>query len=75
MGGATGAGIAGGRIPTAPGAADADPEEVTGGKFRHLGKPCIRDRVAQKSAMLVLMAIFRADVQTEQYANRVGRSP
>ena len=37
------------------------------GKFRPLGIPTIRDRVAQTSAMLVLMPIFEADLQPEQY--------
>ena len=31
------------------------------GKFRPLGIPCLRDRVAQTSAMLVLMPVFEAD--------------
>ena len=44
------------------------------GKFRPLGIPCIRDRVAQTSAMLVLAPIFEADLQPEQYAYRPGRS-
>ena len=44
------------------------------GKFRPLGIPCIRDRVAQTSAMLVLEPIFEADLQPEQYAYRSGRS-
>ena len=44
------------------------------GKFRPLGIPCIRDRVAQTSAMLVLEPIFEADLQPEQYAYRPGRS-
>ena len=44
------------------------------GKFRPLGIPCIRDRVAQTSAMLVLAPIFEADLQAEQYAYRPGRS-
>ncbi len=37
-----------------------------------LGIPCIRDRVAQTSA--VLEPIFEADLQPEQYAYRPGRS-
>ena len=44
------------------------------GKFRPLGIPCIRDRVAQTSALLVLEPIFEADLQAEQYAYRPGRS-
>ena len=44
------------------------------GKFRPLGIPCIRDRVAQSSAMLVLEPIFEADLQPEQYGYRPGRS-
>ena len=44
------------------------------GKFRPLGIPCLRDRVAQTAAMLVLTPIFEADLQAEQYACREGRS-
>ena len=44
------------------------------GKFRPLGIPCLRDRVAQTSAMLVLGPIFEADLQPEQYGYRSGRS-
>ena len=36
------------------------------GRLRPLGIPCIRDRVAQVSAMLVLEPIFEADLQPEQ---------
>ena len=44
------------------------------GKFRPLGIPCLRDRVAQTAAMLVLSPIFEADLEPEQYAYRPGRS-
>ena len=44
------------------------------GRFRPLGIPCIRDRVAQTAAMLVLSPIFAADLEGEQYAYREGRS-
>ena len=44
------------------------------GKFRPLGIPCLRDRVAQTSAMLVLSPIFEADLQPEQYGYRPKRS-
>ena len=44
------------------------------GKFRPLGIPCIRDRVAQAWPMLVPTRIFEADLQAEQYAYREGCS-
>ncbi len=44
------------------------------GKFRPLGIPCIRDRVAQTSAMLVLEPTFEADLQPERHACRPERS-
>ena len=44
------------------------------GKYRPLGIPCYRDRVAQTAAMLVLAPIFEADLEPEQYAYRPGRS-
>jgi len=46
----------------------------TPGKFRPLGIPSLRDRVAQTAAMLVLAPIFEADLQPEQYGYRPGRS-
>ncbi len=44
------------------------------GKLRPLGIPCIRDRVAQMAAVIVLSPIFEADMPEEQYAYRADRS-
>ena len=44
------------------------------GTKRPLGIPTIRDRVAQRAAVLVLEPIFEADLLPEQYAYRAGRS-
>ncbi len=44
------------------------------GLRRPLGVPTIRDRVVQTAATLVLEPIFEADLPSEQYAYRQGRS-
>jgi len=44
------------------------------GKLRPLGISTLRDRVCMTAAMLVLEPIFEADLPSEQYAYRPGRS-
>ncbi len=43
-------------------------------KQRPLGVPCLRDRVIQMAAVLILEPIFEADLPDEQYGYRRGRS-
>ena len=44
------------------------------GKKRPLGIPCLKDRVCQTAAMLVLEPVFEADLPPEQHAYRRGRN-
>ncbi len=43
-------------------------------KQRPLGVPCLRDRVVQMAAVLLLEPIFETDLPEEQYGYRRGRS-
>jgi RNA-directed DNA polymerase len=49
------------------------PKDGQPGEPRPLGIPCIKDRVAQMAAVLVLEPIFEADMEPEQHAYRAGR--
>ena len=44
------------------------------GKLRPLGIPCVRDRVAQQAALLILEPIFESDFLESSYGFRPGRS-
>lgn len=44
------------------------------GKLRPLGIPCVRDRVAQQAALLILEPIFESDFLDMSYGFRPGRS-
>ncbi|QQS45776.1 MAG: hypothetical protein IPM66_17850 [Acidobacteriota bacterium] len=44
------------------------------GKLRPLGIPCVRDRVVQQAALLILEPIFEADFLDCSYGFRPGRS-
>jgi len=44
------------------------------GKLRPLGISTLRDRVCMTAAMLVLEPIFEADLPSELYAYRPGRT-
>ncbi|MCW5971325.1 MAG: hypothetical protein KIT57_22690 [Blastocatellales bacterium] len=44
------------------------------GKLRHLGIPCVRDRVVQQAALLILEPIFESDFRDSSYGFRPGRS-
>ena len=44
------------------------------GKLRPLGIPCVRDRVVQQAALLILEPIFESDFCDSSYGFRPGRS-
>ena len=69
----TGAGLEGRQLPTGRVRQVLIPKKQAG-KYRALGIPCVRDRVAQTAALVVLAPIFEADLEPEQYAYREGCS-
>lgn len=67
MAGRVAAGTAGWRISATAPVARVDTQEQ-----RPLGIPCIRDRVVEMAALLVLGPIFEADLLRNQYGFRPG---
>ena len=73
MAGRVAAGAAGRRLPATAPAARWIPK--SNGGQRPLGIPCIRDRVVQMAAVLVMGPIFEADLLRNQYGFRPGWTP